>query len=67
MRKRNARTAAHSRNPSTYNGASGIRVDIKTRTRDDDESTLAGSVVDMKKDGMELGPLESQTRLPPRW
>ncbi|KAG9050403.1 hypothetical protein FS837_005748 [Tulasnella sp. UAMH 9824] len=67
MRKRNARSAAHSRNPSTYTGASGIRVDIKTRTRDDDESTLAGSVADMKKDGMELGPLESQTRLPPRW
>ncbi|KIO20407.1 hypothetical protein M407DRAFT_245806 [Tulasnella calospora MUT 4182] len=71
MRKRNA--AAHTRNFSTtYTGGgiatSGIRVDIKrTRTRDDDEDTLAGSVVDMKKDGMELGPLESQTRLPPRW
>ncbi|KAG8952027.1 hypothetical protein FRC04_005360 [Tulasnella sp. 424] len=65
MRKRNARAAAQSKNPSTL--ASGVRVDIKTRTRDDDEETLAGSVKDMKKDGIELSPLESQTRLPSRW
>ncbi|KAG8895893.1 hypothetical protein FRC01_012140 [Tulasnella sp. 417] len=64
MRKRNVQK------PSTFTGglaASGIRVDIKTHSRDDDEDTLAGSVVDMKKDGMELGPLESQTRLPTRF
>ncbi|KAG9018972.1 hypothetical protein FRB90_007736 [Tulasnella sp. 427] len=74
MRRRNRRSApstAFNRSMGTGSGIAAARVDLPppTRPRDYDEDTLAGSVVDWKKDGVELGPMASQRSLPyqQRW